>query len=187
MLFDSFHSYQKTQFIPIPLQTYICTCLSRPLRKFLCRGHSPTCFTSLLKFLCSTTQRSIITTISKLVNFFAVCTRLDSRNGRNRLEMWRKLNKRLFCFDCSTLCISKWVRFVWIRVYIYSYNKLYSSLFNSSKTPDLVKIGDLNLVEREDTVFPQTFRVIKTYIHPMYDSAAYYNDIGLIELNRKAM
>ncbi|XP_055375886.1 serine protease snake-like [Condylostylus longicornis] len=53
--------------------------------------------------------------------------------------------------------------------------------------PNWVKIGDVNLEVREDTVATQRFRIANIYRHPNYKNNLDYYDIALIRLARPAV
>lgn len=50
----------------------------------------------------------------------------------------------------------------------------------------VIRIGEKNLHRDDSGENPQDFRIKKVYKHPEYHSASKYNDIALIELNKRA-
>lgn len=51
--------------------------------------------------------------------------------------------------------------------------------------PDIVRLGDQNLVRNDDRARPQDFGVADVIAHPDYKHASHYNDIALVRLNSR--
>lgn len=51
------------------------------------------------------------------------------------------------------------------------------------KRPDVVRLGDLNLMENEDDENVQQYSVHEIIVHPNYTSRFHYNDLALVRLN----
>ncbi|XP_037951464.1 serine protease snake-like [Teleopsis dalmanni] len=54
----------------------------------------------------------------------------------------------------------------------------------NGQVPTVVKLGDINLKEREFDNEPQRRRIVDIILHPFYNSSYYYNDIALLQLSR---
>lgn len=51
--------------------------------------------------------------------------------------------------------------------------------------PVAVRLGELNLVRNDDGASPENYKVVQVVAHPEYRSAAKYNDIALLRLDRQ--
>lgn len=54
-----------------------------------------------------------------------------------------------------------------------------------SVRPDIVRLGDQNLVRNDDRAAPQDFGVSEVFSHPDYRHSSHYNDIAVIKLNSR--
>lgn len=64
-------------------------------------------------------------------------------------------------------------------------NYIYVLYFGFSVRPDIVRLGDQNLVRNDDRARPQDFGVSDVIAHPDYRHASHYNDIAVIKLNSR--
>lgn len=60
---------------------------------------------------------------------------------------------------------------------------MYSQLI--SVRPDIVRLGDQNLVRSDDSAGPQDYGVADVIAHPDYKHASHYNDIAVVRLNSR--
>jgi len=58
--------------------------------------------------------------------------------------------------------------------------------FTDNRNPEIIRLGDQNLVDPNDGAQPEDFGVSNVIVHPEYNKRSTYNDIALIRLNRKA-
>lgn len=49
--------------------------------------------------------------------------------------------------------------------------------------PDIVRLGDQNLVRQDDNAQPQEYRVANVIVHPEYRHSSNYYDIALLRLS----
>lgn len=55
----------------------------------------------------------------------------------------------------------------------------------SSKPPDVVRLGDVNLKLTTDDHYAQQIKVRRVIKHPEYNPRQKYNDLALVELEQK--
>ncbi|GJQ73786.1 hypothetical protein Trydic_g18726 [Trypoxylus dichotomus] len=48
----------------------------------------------------------------------------------------------------------------------------------------VVRLGDIDTIDDPNDSDVQTFDVINTFVHPLYNQSSFYNDIALLELNK---
>lgn len=53
--------------------------------------------------------------------------------------------------------------------------------------PDIVRLGDQNLVSDDDNAEPQEYQIANTIVHPNYKHSSNYYDIALIKLSREVI
>lgn len=51
--------------------------------------------------------------------------------------------------------------------------------------PDIVRLGDQNLIRQDDNAQPQEYQIANVIVHPEYRHSSNYFDIALIRLNRQ--
>jgi secreted trypsin-like serine protease len=52
--------------------------------------------------------------------------------------------------------------------------------------PNIIRIGDQDLLSDNDGAYPQEFEIKNIFIHPGYNRSLKYHDIALFELDRNA-
>lgn len=57
--------------------------------------------------------------------------------------------------------------------------------FTCSVRPDIVRLGEQNLVRTDDKAQPQDFGVADVIVHPEYKSASHYFDIAVVRLSER--
>lgn len=52
--------------------------------------------------------------------------------------------------------------------------------------PDIIRVGDIDLLRTELGIFPQEFKIKNIFVHPQYKTNLKYHDLALFELSTTA-